>query len=54
MVSVLASTVVDREFQPRSSQSKDCKIGMCCFSAKIEESHINWFNIICVSVLVSE
>ena len=34
MVSVLASSVVDRGFEPRSGQSKDYKIGICCFSAK--------------------
>ena len=34
MVSVLASCVVDRRFVPRSNQTKDYKIGMCCFSAK--------------------
>ena len=34
MVSVLASSVVDREIEPRSGQSKDYKIGICCFSAK--------------------
>jgi hypothetical protein len=34
MVSVLASTVVDRRFEPRSGQTKDYKIGKCCFSAK--------------------
>ena len=34
MVSVLVSSVVDRGFEPRSSQTKDYKIGMCCFSAK--------------------
>jgi hypothetical protein len=34
MVSVLVSSVVDRGFQPRSGQTKDYKIGMCCFSAK--------------------
>ena len=33
MVSVLASSVVDRMFDPRSGQTKDCKIGICCFSA---------------------
>jgi hypothetical protein len=26
--------VVDCGFEPRSSQTKDCKIGICCFSAK--------------------
>jgi hypothetical protein len=34
MVSVLASTAVDRGFEPRSGQAKDFKIGICCFSAK--------------------
>jgi hypothetical protein len=34
MVSVLASSVVDRGFEPRSGQTKDYKISMCCFSAK--------------------
>ena len=32
--SVLASSVVDRGFEPRSGQIKDYEIGMCCFSAK--------------------
>jgi hypothetical protein len=34
MVSVLASSVVDRGFEPRSGQTKDNKIGICCFSGK--------------------
>jgi hypothetical protein len=34
MVSVLASSAVDRGFEPRSGQTKDYKIGMCCFSAR--------------------
>jgi hypothetical protein len=34
MVSVLASSAVDRGFDPRSGQTKDYKIGICCFSAK--------------------
>ena len=34
MVSVLASSVVDRGFEPRSGQTKDYKIGIYCFSAK--------------------
>jgi hypothetical protein len=34
MVSVLASSAVDRGFEPRSSQTKDYEIGICCFSAK--------------------
>jgi hypothetical protein len=31
---VLSSSVVDREFQSRSGQIKDCKIYICCFSSK--------------------
>ena len=34
MVSVLASSAVDRGFENRSSQTKDYNIGMCCFSVK--------------------
>ena len=34
MVSMLPSSVVDRGFEPRSGQTKDYKIGICCFSAK--------------------
>jgi hypothetical protein len=34
MVSVFASSAVDRGFDPRSGQTKDFKIGICCFSAK--------------------
>ena len=34
MVSVLASSAVDRGFEPRSGQTKDYKIGICCISAK--------------------
>ena len=34
MVSVLASSAVDRRFKPRSGQAKDYKIGICYFSAK--------------------
>jgi len=34
MVSVLASRAVDREFEPRSGQTKDYKIAICCFSAR--------------------
>ena len=34
MVSVLASSaIIDRVFEPRSGQTKDYKIGICCFSA---------------------
>jgi len=34
MVDVLASSVVDRRFKPSSGQTKNYKIGICCFSAK--------------------
>jgi hypothetical protein len=34
MVSVLASSAVDRGFEYWSGQTKDYKIGICCFSAK--------------------
>jgi hypothetical protein len=34
MVTVLASSAVNRVFEPRSSQTKDYAIGICCFSAK--------------------
>ena len=34
MVSVLASSAVDRGFKPSSGQTKDYKIGIWCFSAK--------------------
>jgi hypothetical protein len=34
MVGVLASSAVDRGFEPRSGQTKDYKIGICCFSTK--------------------
>ena len=34
MVRVLASSAVDRGFEPQLGQTKDYKIGICCFSAK--------------------
>jgi hypothetical protein len=34
MVSVFASSAVDRRFEPRLGQNKDYKIGICCFSDK--------------------
>jgi len=36
MISVLASSAVDRGFEFRSGQTKDSLIGMCCFSVKLE------------------
>jgi hypothetical protein len=46
MVSVLASSAVDRGFEPRSGQTKDYKIGICCFSAKhaaLRRESKDWF-----------
>ena len=34
MVSVLALSAVGRGFEPWSGQTKDYKIGICCFSTK--------------------
>jgi hypothetical protein len=34
MVSMLSSSAVDREFEHRLGQTKDYKIGICCFSTK--------------------
>jgi len=34
IVSVFASSGVDLGFEPRSGQTKDYKIGICCFSTK--------------------
>ena len=34
IVSMLASSAVDRGFEPRSGQTKDYKIGIYCFSVK--------------------
>ena len=34
MVSELASSLVDRGFEPRSGQTKDYNIGICSFSVK--------------------
>jgi hypothetical protein len=34
MISVLASSAVDRGFEPRLGQTKNYKIDICCFSAK--------------------
>ena len=46
MVSVLTLTVVDHGFEPRSGQTKDYKIDMCCFSAKhsaLRRKSKEWF-----------
>ena len=34
MVSVLSSSAIDRGLESRSGQTKDYKIGICCFSAQ--------------------
>ena len=34
MVSVLVLSAVDRGFDPRSGQTNDNKIGICCFPSK--------------------
>jgi hypothetical protein len=34
MVSVIALSALDRWFEPRSGQTEDYKIGICCFSTK--------------------
>jgi hypothetical protein len=34
MIRVLASSAVDQGFDHQSGQTKDYKIGICCFSAK--------------------
>ena len=34
MVSMLALSAVDRGFKPQLGQTKDYKIGICCFSTK--------------------
>jgi hypothetical protein len=34
MANVFVSSVVDRWFEPRSGQTKDYKIGICCFPSK--------------------
>ena len=45
VVSMLTLSVVDRGFEPRSGQTKDYKIGICCFSAKhaaLRRKSKNW------------
>jgi hypothetical protein len=34
MVRMLASSAVDLHFEPRSGQTKDYEMGICCFCAK--------------------
>ena len=57
IVSVLDSGAVDREFEPRSGQTTDYKIGICCFftkdaALKRERAKTGWLGIriMCQSV----
>jgi len=36
MVSILSSSAADRGFKPKSGQTKEYNIGICCFSDKTE------------------
>ena len=42
MVSVFASSMVDRGFEPRSVQTKDYQIDICCFSAALRRKSKDW------------
>ena len=42
MASVLASSAVDHGFEPCSCQTKDYKIGICCFSDKNTALALDW------------
>jgi hypothetical protein len=45
VVNLLASITVVRGFEPRSGQTNDYKIGICCFSAKhaaLRRKSIDW------------
>ena len=67
MVSVLTSSAVDRGFKLRSGQSKEYKIGICCFFAKhaalrrkrkdwLAQNQNNvseWSDIVCPQTIVS-
>jgi Flp pilus assembly protein TadB len=48
---LLASSVVDRGFEPRSGQTKDNKIGICCFTAKytgLRRIHTRYLLLFCI------
>ena len=34
LVSVFVLSAIDHGFEPRSGKTKNCKMGICCFSAK--------------------
>jgi hypothetical protein len=43
MVSMLASSaIIDHEFEPRSGQTKDYEIGICCFSTEHHNKSRDW------------
>ena len=47
MVSVLASSEVDRGFEPMKGQTTDYKAGICCFSTKhatLRRKNKDWFS----------
>ena len=49
---MLALSVVDRGFEPSSGQTKDYKIGICCFSVKdaaLRRKSKDWLARKCVS-----
>ena len=51
MVSVLASSAVDRGFKPRSDQTKDYNIGICFFCTKHAAlRRFVWESVSCVRV----
>jgi len=42
----ITSSVVDRVFKPRTSQTKDYKTGICCLSAALRsKSRTDWFGM---------
>jgi hypothetical protein len=54
MVSVLASNLVDRGFDPQSGQTKYYTIGICCFSAKhaaLRRKNTDWLDNVLDNVL---
>ena len=42
MVNVFASSAQDRGFKSRSGQTKDYKIGICCFSTALRRKSKDW------------
>jgi hypothetical protein len=51
MVSMLASSAVDRGFEPRSGKTKDWKFGICCFSTKHTALRLGYIH--CVHLYIS-